>query len=294
MRNAIGALSVLLVIALMAASFAAGLMAGSRPTPAPSATATPTARPTPTRSPAPTASPTPLPGVRADAIVVPVVSGDVSSPITAMVEAVFIREQENVRTGQLLMRLETATRRAALDVAQADLARAEAAADRAQTALDQLPPTATLAQRDAAEADLRLAQAELEVARSGVAVAQAALRQTEIRAPFGGTVAAVEARVGEQAVAGETLVTIADLTAWHILTTDINELDVVGIAVGDDAVITFPALPGVELDGVVDQIRARGATVGGGVRFEVVIAPLEHLEELRWNMSAEVRILTNR
>lgn len=296
MRNAVGVLSVLAVIALMAASFAAGLMAGSRPTPSPSASATPRPTPTPTRSttPSPSPSPTPPPGIRADAIVVPQTSTDISAPITALVESVFVGEQAPVRAGQLLMRLETATRRAAVDVAEADLDRALAAAERAQMALDQLPVDAPLAQRDAAEADLRLAEAELELARSALAAAEVALRQTEIRAPFAGTVAVIEVSAGEQAIAGQTVVTIADLSEWQIVTTDISELDVVGIAVGDAAVITFPALPDVELEGVVDQIRARGTAVPGGVRFEVVIAPVEHLAALRWNMSAEVRILTDR
>lgn len=298
MRSAAGALSFVLVIALMAVSFAAGLVAGSRPTPAPSPTARPTASPTraptPTPTASPTASPTALPGIAAEAVVVPQSSSDVSSPITAIVEGVFVREQEQVRAGQLLFRLESSTRRAALDVAQADLERAIAAADRARSALEQLPVDASLGQRDAAEADLRLAEAELELARRALAAAQVALRQTEIRAPTGGTVAIVAVSVGEQAVTGQTLATIADLSAWHIVTRNISELDVVGIAVGDDAIITFAALPDVELAGVVDQVRVRGTSDAGGVRFEVVIRPVTHLAELRWNMSANVRILPSR
>jgi RND family efflux transporter MFP subunit len=289
MRSAVGAASLVIVVALMAASFAAGLVAGQRPTPAPpSPTATTTAPPSPSPS------PTPVPGIVAEAVVVPQASVDVSAPITAQVESVFVDEDEQVRAGQLLLRLDTSTRRAALDVAEADLDRAVAAADRARTILEQLPDDAPLAQRDAAEADVRLAEAELEVARTALAAAQVALRQTELRAPFDGTVAEVSIGAGEQAVAGAPLVTIADLGAWHVVTTDISELDVVGIAVGDEAVITFPALPELELEGVVDQVRVRGTSDAGGVRFDVVIRPLTHRPELRWNMTAEVRILNDR
>ena len=285
MRNAVSAVSVLVVIALMAVSFAAGLVAGSRPSPAPSSTAT--ATPRPTRAP----TPSPLPGITAEAVVVPRRSADVAAPITAAVDEIFVEIEEQVGAGQLLMRLDPSTRTAALEVAQADLARAAAALERAQTALEQLPDDATIGQRDAAAADVRLAEAELELARSAVSAAQTALRQTEVRAPFAGRVAVIDVAEGEQAIAGQTVVTIADMGAWYIETTNLSELDVVRIAAGDDAVITFDALPGVELAGVVDRIQVRGTTQAGGVRFDVLVRPLTHRPDLRWNMTASVRIV---
>lgn len=292
MRALVFALAVLAVVALMALSFAAGLVVGSPPTPAPTPTAT--RLPTPTRAPTPTPAPTPLPGISADAVVVPQSSYELSAPITAVVETVFVSEQDEVRAGQLLMRLDSSTRRAALDVAEADLERALAAADRAQTALERLPEDANIAQREIAEADVRLAQAELGLARQALTAADVALRQTEIRAPAAGTVAFVGLSEGEQAVAGEHVLTVADMSAWLIVTTDVNELDVVGIAAGDDALVTFAALPGLELDGVVDHVRVRGTSDAGGVEYEVVIEPQVHVPELRWNMSADVRILPSR
>ena len=281
-------LALVAVVALMVLSFTVGLVVGSPPTPAPSPTVTP--RPTPTRSPTPTV----LPGIAARGIVVPQTSAELGAPITAIVEAVFVSEGDEVRDGQLLMRLDTSTRRAAVDVAEADLERALAAADRAQTALEQLPEDATDAQRETAEADVRLAEAELSVARRALTAAQVALRQTEIRAPAAGTVAFVALSEGEQAAAGQHVLTVADMSAWLIVTTDVSELDVVSINAGDAAVITFAALPGVELDGVVDHVRVRGTSDGGGVEYEIVIEPQVHLPELRWTMSADVRILPSR
>lgn len=289
MRASLGALAILAVLALMGVSFVAGLAAGT-PTPTP----TPV-RPTPTATPVrptPTPSPTPEPGIAAVAIVVPQRSIELAAPFTAVVEAVFVSEGAQVREGQLLVRLDTTTRRAAVSVAEADLRRSNAAADRARLIVDQLPEDASQAQRDSAEADLRLAEAEVELAQSALEAARAAVRQTEIRAPFAGTVAAVEVAVGEQAVGGRAVVTVADLSGWLLETTDITELDVVRVAVGDPVAIRFAALPELTLDGVVEQIRVRGATADGGVRFDVVIRPGEHRSELRWNMTAEVRILS--
>jgi RND family efflux transporter MFP subunit len=288
MRASFGALSALVVVALMAVSFAAGLVAGT-----PTTTTTP--RPTPSAvrpSPTPSASPTALPGVVAQAIVVPKRSVDVAAPITASVEQVFVREDEQVREDQLLLRLDTSTRRAPVNVAEADLRRARAAAARAQVVVDQLPEDASQAQRDQAAADLRLADAEVALAGSALEAARAALRQTEVRAPWAGTVASLAVSAGEQAVVGQTLVTIADMSGWLFETTNVGELDVVRVAIGDRALISIAALPDIELEGVVEQIRVRGGAGDAGVRFDVVVRPLEHLPDLRWNMSATIRILS--
>jgi HlyD family secretion protein len=135
-----------------------------------------------------------------------------------------------------------------------------------------------------------LAESQLELARTQLNGAQIALQQTEVRAPFSGTVADVEVEVGEQAIAGQTVVTIGDISTWLIETTDVSELEVVRLAVGDRATMTFSALPGVTLAGTVDRIQVRGTSGDGGVVFAVAIRPDQHLEDLRWGMSANVRI----
>jgi hypothetical protein len=74
-------------------------------------------------------------------------------------------------------------------------------------------------------------------------------------------------------------------------TTDVSELDVVRVAVGDRATITFTALPGVEETGTVDSIEARGTDNNGEINFAVTIQPDSYLPQLRWNMSATVSIV---
>jgi hypothetical protein len=60
--------------------------------------------------------------------------------------------------------------------------------------------------------------------------------------------------------------------------------------VGDRATITFEALPDLVLSGEVDRIQVRGTGEGGNIVFAVAIRPDIHHRELRWNMSATVRI----
>lgn len=292
MRGAVAAVAAALVI-LAGAAF---LVGGD---PGPGGTSSP--RPSPTRRPAPTplppvtpATPSATPVVRgivAEAVVVPRRSAQLSMPITGRVIEVPVEEDEYVFTGEILVRLDRSTREAAVRVAEADVARAEAEVDNVETELRQLPSDAPLAQRAALEADLRLAEAELQFAESALAEAELELAQTELRAPFAGTVASIDVAVGEQAVADQPIVTIGDLSGWFIQTIDLSELDVVRVAVGDRAEMTFQALPDVTLEGTVDRIQVRGTAQPGAVRFDVFIRPDVHRDDLRWNMSATVRIL---
>jgi HlyD family secretion protein len=114
--------------------------------------------------------------------------------------------------------------------------------------------------------------------------------ETELRAPFAGTVAQINVEKGEQAEAGQPLATIGDLSGWLVETTDLTELQVVRVAVGDPATLTFEALPNLTLSGHVDRIQVRGTGDAGNVVFAVAIKPDTTSDQLRWNMTATVRI----
>jgi RND family efflux transporter MFP subunit len=303
-RAMTGAAAVIAVAIVLLALVAGGYIGAPRPTATPVAAPSPSPRGTPASTPRasatprasiPSIEPTPVDNsVVASAIVVPQRSAELAWPLAGRIRELRIREQQEVVADQLLARLDPATQQAALDVATADVARAEAALARAQLRVDQLPPDATAAQIEAAQAELVLAETELEVARSTLTEAEVALGQTELRAPFAGTVAAIGANVGEQVAAAEPVVALGDLSSWYIETTDLSELAVVRVAVGDRATVTFGALPDLVVEGTVDRIQVRGTTDAGGVNFAVVIRPEEHHPELRWNLSATVRIAAAR
>ena len=278
----IGVVAMALVVLLLGGAFV-----GPRPTPSPSVR--PSVSPRPSASVRP--SPTPLDtAIRATAVVVPQRSADLALPISGIVDQIFIHELDAVTIGQLLVRLDQSTYEAAINVAQDELDRAEATVTKAELQVERLPDDATPAEIEQAQVDLRLARTDRDVAASALSEAQVALRQTELRAPFSGTVAAINVERGEQAPAGEPVVTIGDLTGWLIETTDLSELEVVHVHVGDAATVTFEALPDLVLAGHVDRIQVRGTGPAGNVVFAVAVRPDTHNEQLRWNMTATVRI----
>ncbi len=189
------------------------------------------------------------------------------------------------------------------------LANARAAVMQAQASLDRLLKPATdndLAEVEAmvrqaqAQLDLMLAGArdeEIAVAAAMVAEAEAAVQQarasladTELRALFAGTVADVTVRPGEQVVAGMPLVELADLSAWQVETDDLTELDVVRVQEGDEVLVTFDAIPDLEIAGTVVRIGPLGREKLGDITYTVIVRLLRHDARLRWNMTAVVAI----
>jgi len=221
---------------------------------------------------------------------VPLRSADLATRVSGVVSGIYVSEGTDAAANQLLLKVDQSTYLAAIDVAEAEIRRATAAVQQLQLQLDQLPPDASPGQIESVQTNLRLAEAELELARSTLTDAQTALTQTEVRAPFAGTIADVGVEVGEQAIAGQTVISIGDMRGWLIETTDLSELEVVRVAVGDRATVTFGALPDLELEGTVDGIQVRGTNAEGGVVFAVAIRPDSHDPALRWGLSATVRI----
>ncbi len=305
--------SVILVVvvglAVLAFGYYGGLFGSRGPTPGPTPSRAPistpssgqsiqpTIRPSGVASPSPTEPLPPRPSntpldtsVTAAGVVVPQRSADLAMSTTGIVRNIYVDENDEVAVGQILLRLDQQSYLADVNVAEASVLRADAAVARALLLLEELPEDATPGQIESAQAELRLSQADQELARSHLAEAQAALRGTELRSPIAGTVASLNVSNGEVATSGSTLVTIGDMNSWLIETTDLSELQVVRIATGDNATVTFAALPGVTLTGRVDRIQVRGTSDSGQVKFAVVIRPDVHVPQLRWNMSATVRI----
>ncbi len=127
-----------------------------------------------------------------------------------------------------------------------------------------------------------------------VAAAQEALDQRTLTAPFAGTVARLDAELGEVVSAGAPIVTLADFSQWLVETTDLTELDVVAIANGFDTAVRVDALPDETLSGVVNDIARVADLSQGDVTYRVRIALNDTANlPLRWGMTAFVDIQTN-
>lgn len=147
--------------------------------------------------------------------------------------------------------------------------------------------------RDEATAQ-EIAQSEARLQQAGVSVAQIEqqLRDATITAPFGGTIGAVNVRVGELVSPGQPLVTLGDLDTLRVETTDLDEIDVVRVAVGHEVAVTFDALPDRVFQGWVTRISPMADPGTGGVHYAVIVELAEMDPVLLWGMTAFVDIET--
>lgn len=178
-----------------------------------------------------------------------------------------------------LQKLLAGSREEAIAVAEADVAQAEAAVAEASLAVMQ--------------AETAVTQAEAGIAQAEVAVdsAQDALARTVLKAPFDGVVADIQTELGEVAVSGQPVVTFADFGGWLVKTSDLQELDVVDLKVGDPVEISIDAIPGEVLQGTVSRIANTSQITRGDVTYEVTIE-LQDWQDLplRWGMTVFVDV----
>lgn len=173
------------------------------------------------------------------------------------------------------------TAEADISRARFDLAKAEW--ESALAELDRL-------KEEGPQEELSLAAARVKNAEKRSAAAEAGLKNLELRAPFAGRVISVDLRRGEFVAPGAVAITVADVSTWQIETTDLNETDVVRVKVGDSAIITLDAIPGLELAGKVIRVSPLGKNYQGEIVYTVVIQLDQPNDQLRWNMTAMVKI----
>jgi multidrug resistance efflux pump len=138
--------------------------------------------------------------------------------------------------------------------------------------------------------DVRLAEERVANAQAQLAAAEAAPDDLVLQAPFAGTVSELYVNQNEWISPGQPVLLLADLDHVQVETTDLNEIDVARIELDDSALITFDALPEVEVTGKVVRIAPK-ADQGSGVNYTLVIELDEIPEKLRWGMTAFVDIL---
>jgi len=163
----------------------------------------------------------------------------------------------------------------------ADIAAAEAEVRNLESQL-------VMMQNGARPEEIAAAEANVAAATAALQNALVALSETELKAPFAGTVAALRLEEGEQITAGTPIVQLADLSTYQIETEDLTELQIVDVQVGEEATITFDAIPDLEITGTVERIRPLGEDNRGDIVYTVVLIPAEQDPRLLWNMTAVV------
>ena len=109
--------------------------------------------------------------------------------------------------------------------------------------------------------DLATAENKVSNAQAAVDKAQQNLDGATLKAPFAGVITAVAGQVGDPA-GTSAFITLADLSRPQIQFA-VDETDLDKVAVGEDAEISFDALPNQTFTGKVIRVNPALVTVGG-------------------------------
>ncbi len=135
---------------------------------------------------------------------------------------------------------------------------------------------------------LALLDARLSNAKAQVASAENALANYELKAPFDGDVMDLNVSVNETVGPETWAVIVADTSQWYIETSDLTELEVVDVAVGQNVSILADALPEVDMSGVVEEVSQSFKSQGGDILYTVRIRMDDVDPRMRWGMTVEV------
>ena len=136
--------------------------------------------------------------------------------------------------------------------------------------------------------------AEAAVARAKAALsrAQLTLQQAVLKAPFDGVVTSVtETRPGGMVGAGETILTIADLSQLQIEVEDLDEWGAANVTRDQNVDLVVPALNNLTPRGRLVFISQEPTVSASGAVFYGAIVSLAKQEpSLRWGMTVRAKL----
>ena len=216
----------------------------------------------------------------------------VSGPIVELP----VVDNQLVKAGALLWRIDPRTYQAAVNQAQAQLGAAKVALDEARDeaqrvrriraknpgAVSEEELTARINATRSAEANIDLVQAQLEDA-------QLDLEFSEVKAPLDGYVTNLKLRLGSQAVANTPALALVDINSFWV-NGFFRENYIADIRPGDRAVVTLMTYPDQPLEGRVDSLGWGIAQQDGSTSEDLLPAISPTFEWIRLAQRVPVRI----
>jgi HlyD family secretion protein len=244
---------------------------------------------------------------------------EISADVSAKIIRLPIVEGQWVNKGALLVGLARERYLAAVESAEASVSSAQANAalvsenmTRAESEYKRSKQLLASKLESPSAFEAKQAEYQVEVARhksamDQVSQARAALKQarddlskTTIYAPMAGRISALNKEQGEIALGSQfqkdVILTVADLSVMEAQV-NVDENDIMSVAVGQPAEIEVDALPNQTLKGIVTEIGSSAVSAGAGTsdqktEFEIKITITEPPPTLRPGMTASANIIT--
>ncbi len=166
----------------------------------------------------------------------------------------------------------------------------QASIDSAQANLDQAKNSLAQKQQPATDAQIATAKSQVNTAQASLDTAQNNYNNDIITAPFDGQIAVLGVQKGDQINSATVLATL--VTKQKLVQVSLNEVDVAKVKVGEQATLTFDAIPDLTLTGKVTEVDIIGAVSQGVVNYNVQIGLDSQDDRIKPSMSASADIIT--
>ena len=225
---------------------------------------------------------------------------EVGTQVSGQIAALYVDYNSHVKKGQLIARIDPILQEAAVQDAQAGLAKAEAVAtqtsldyDRSKKLHDQ--QIATDAEFNVAQSAYAQAKASLTSAKINLERARQNLAYTNIYSPIDGVVVERAMDVGQTVAASlsapKLFVIANDLSRMQILAS-VDESDIGKIEAGQPVTFTVQSFPDRTFTGAVDQVRLNSTTLNNVVSYTAVVSVSNEDGKLLPGMTASVKLQT--
>jgi RND family efflux transporter MFP subunit len=173
--------------------------------------------------------------------------------------------------------------------AEAQVAQAEAGALQAEAQVEQAKANLTMLIEGASEEKIAIAEAQVAQARIALEDAQDNLTKAALVASFDGVVTEVYVAVGEWATG--LAVDLMDANSLEVVL-DVDEIDIGGLAVGQQAVVTLETWPDEELTGELVSIAPKARSGTEIVTYQVHLSLDAGELPVRSGMTANAELVT--
>jgi HlyD family secretion protein len=231
-----------------------------------------------------------------------VISVDVGSQISGLIQKLYVDFNSPVKKGDKLVEIDPATYQQKLRQAEANLASAEASNQLQKVNTERVRELyarklVTQQEYDQAMAQLQQSNAQLVTSRATVENAKVDLERCTISSPIDGIVINKQTEEGKTVAASlnaPVLFTIANDLAKMQITAAVAEADVGSVADGQQVTFTVDAFPSRSFRGQVVQVRNAPKTTNNVVTYDTIISVDNRDLKLRPGMTANVSIVVAR
>lgn len=223
--------------------------------------------------------------VDATGMIEPIQQVELGSKISGIIKSVFVKENDPVKKGDVLVKIEAKAAESQLSQTRSVLQNKESLYQRYQHLYEDGAVSYQV---------LANAQMEYETALAAYNKAEADMNDTVIVSPIDGVVVGEPMKVGEtvsQSVANQMIIVrVADLSRMQVELL-VDETDIGRVSEGSRVVFTVDAYPEVEFHGQVTDISRKSVTSSGSVvYYTVYIEVNDQADKLYPSMTARATI----